>query len=215
MLWGTHWFDPNKQRRANCLTFLLVNHSIKNLSVTVQAGAGCVHGSFHVQLISVSAHLSTWNCQKMCDHGPPMVPEAMTPFMLVQWSMWFSLRFMPPPNRHYGTWQVAWVPVCLERKVNIDEGTFFLHQDSAPQSDHWASFLKHSWFPGEMMASAPLTLVFSHQAGYMEETDLTVNTLRLVIRFPAISSVKFWGFTGTMCLHVLKRSVKSLWKAPN
>lgn len=66
-----------------------------------------------------------------------------------------------------------------------------------------------------MLAGDPLTLVLSHQAAYMEGTDLTVNKLRLEIRFPAISSVKFWGFIRTMCLHVLKRNVKSLWKALN
>lgn len=60
------------------------------------------------------------------------------------------------------------------------------------------------------MTLDPLTLMLSHQAVYMEGTDLTVNKLRLEIRFPGISSVKFWRFTGTTRLYVLKRSVKTL-----
>lgn len=66
-----------------------------------------------------------------------------------------------------------------------------------------------------MMALDPLTPVLSHLAGHVEGTDLTVNKLRLEIRFPATSSVKFWGFIGTMCLHVLNKSVKNLRKALN
>lgn len=66
-----------------------------------------------------------------------------------------------------------------------------------------------------MMTLDPLTLMLSHQAVYMEGTDLTVNKLRLEIRFPGISSVKFWRFTGTTRLYVLKRSVKTLHKSLN
>lgn len=61
-----------------------------------------------------------------------------------------------------------------------------------------------------MMALDPLTPVLSDQAGYMEGTDLTVNKLRLEIRFPTICNVKFWGFRGTMCLHVFKKCEKSM-----